>query len=66
VVASPGTLFVIRSRSSNVQCAFSGGLPRYGKFHVLGVDLVARTVTLEMLVDLNCGYRGLEPGIPEA
>jgi hypothetical protein len=66
LVVAANTVFVIRSRTSPVQCAFSGGLPRYGKFHVLNVDLGARTVTLEMLVDLNCGYRGLEPGTPEA
>ena len=66
LVVAANTVFVVRSRSSTVQCALAGGLPRYGKFHVLNVDLAARTVTLEMLVDLNCGYRGLEPGTPEA
>jgi hypothetical protein len=66
LTVAAGHVFVVRSRSSSVQCAFSGGLPRYGKFHVLDVDVGARTITLEMLVDLNCGYRGLEPGTPEA
>jgi hypothetical protein len=66
LVVAANDVFVVRSRPSTVQCAFSGGLPRYGKFRVLNVDLGARTVTLEMLVDLNCGYRGLEPGTPEA
>jgi hypothetical protein len=66
LVAPPGTVFVVRSRNSNVQCSLSGGLPRYGKFHVLSVDLQTRAITLEMLVDLNCGYRGLEPGTPES
>jgi hypothetical protein len=64
LVVEPGTVFVVRSRNSTVQCTL--GLPRYGKFHVLNVDLQTRTITLELLVDLNCGYRGLEPGIPEA
>lgn len=65
IAATPGLVFVGRSRSSNAQCVFGTALPRYGKFHVLAVDLPARTVTLELLVDLNCGYRGLEPGTPE-
>ena len=66
LVVQAGTVFIVRSRSSNVQCALAGSLPRYGKFHVLGVDPQARAVTLELLVDLNCGYRGLEPGTPES
>jgi hypothetical protein len=60
-----GAVFVVRSRNSNVQCTLGTSLPRYGKFHVLSVDPAARTITLELLVDLNCGYRGLLPGIPE-
>jgi hypothetical protein len=66
LVITGGTVFVVRSRASNVQCALAGSLPRYGKFHVLNVDLATRSVTLELLVDLNCGYRGLEPGLPES
>jgi hypothetical protein len=62
---SAGTVFVVRSRNSNAQCTLGTSLPRYGKFHVLAVDVGARTITLEHLVDLNCGYRGLEPGTPE-
>jgi hypothetical protein len=66
LVVTAGTVFIVRSRSSNVQCALAGSLPRYGKFNVLSLDLQARSVTLELLVDLNCGYRGLEPGLPES
>jgi hypothetical protein len=36
----------------------------YGKAHVLAIDTLARRIDLEMLVDQNCGYRGLEPGLP--
>jgi len=28
------------------------------------VDTTDRSITLEALVDLNCGFRGLEPGLP--
>jgi hypothetical protein len=36
----------------------------YGKFEVLAIDTTARRVDLRVLVDQNCGYRGLEPGFP--
>jgi hypothetical protein len=65
VVAPLGTVFVLRSRSSTQACALAGAFPRYSKFHVLAIDAAERTVTLEFLVDPNCGYRGLEPGLPD-
>lgn len=58
------TVFIGRSRNSNQFCGFLGSLPRYGKFRVIAIDLAARTITLELLVDPNCGFRGLEPGLP--
>jgi hypothetical protein len=65
-VVTTGSVFVLRSRVSAAQCTISSSLPRYGKFHVIGVDSVARSITLEYLVNLNCGYRQLTPGIPSA
>ncbi len=60
-----GSVFIVRSRPNNTQCAFFlGQLPRYGKFEVLFLDLQTRQITLEHLVNVNCGYRGLEIGIP--
>lgn len=59
-----GTVFVVRSRPNGLNCALAGSLPRYGKFRVLSVDGVKRSITFEALVDANCGYRGLEPGLP--
>jgi len=63
-VADVGTVFVLRSRSSSELCSLAGALPRYAKFRVLLIDLVDRAVTFEFLVNRNCGYRGLEPGLP--
>ena len=40
-------------------------MPQYGKLEVLQIDTVAHTITFQHLVDQNCGYRGLEPGIPK-
>jgi hypothetical protein len=59
-----GMVFVVRSRPFGTGCILTGALPRYGKFRVLALDQAARTVTLEMLVNQNCGYRNLQPGLP--
>jgi hypothetical protein len=68
VAVSAETVFVVRSRAESggvVACPFFvGALPRYGKFRVVSIDATERSITLESLVNVNCGYRGLEPGIP--
>ncbi len=61
VAFSEGDRFMARSR---VVCT-SLSVPRYGKIEVLSVDPIARSVTFRYLIDVNCGYVGLEPGIPE-
>ncbi len=59
------TVFVARSRAASELCSvFIGSLPRYGKFRILALDMNERTVTFEALVNVNCGYRSLEPGLP--
>jgi hypothetical protein len=63
---SVNLVFVARSRPSGSGCILTGALPRYGKFRVLEIDPVSRTVTFETLVNQNCGYRDLKPGLPEA
>lgn len=60
VPIAPGMVLYGRSR---VVCA-NLGVPQYGKFEVLAVDPVERTLTLRFLVNINCGYVGLSPGIP--
>jgi hypothetical protein len=59
-----GDVFVVRSRPYIVGCELTGELPRYGKFRVISVDPTARSLTLETLVNRNCGYRSLQPGLP--
>ncbi len=60
-----GSVFIVRSRPSASGCVFFlGQLPRYGKFKVLSLDVPTRQITLENLVNVNCGYRNLEVGIP--
>lgn len=63
ITVAPGDVFVARSRVTQLFCVYVA-VPRYGKFHVLALDPTNRSITLESLVDLNCGFRGLEPGIP--
>jgi hypothetical protein len=36
----------------------------YGKLHILSIDVPTRTVTYEVMVDQNCGYIALTPGLP--
>ena len=57
-----GTVAVLHSRAST--CSIGIVVFYYGKIQVLAIDTVARRIDLQVLVDQNCGYRGLEPGIP--
>ena len=59
-----GDVLVGRSRLTSIGCGLTGSLPRYAKFLVLDIDPQARSLRLKALVDSNCGYRSLQPGIP--
>jgi hypothetical protein len=62
VAVTVGTTYVVRSRTS--VCASSGlGVPMYAKIRPLG--LTDSSITLQVLANQNCGYRDLNPGIPE-
>ncbi|HEU4570178.1 MAG TPA: hypothetical protein VFS07_06375 [Gemmatimonadales bacterium] len=54
-----GDVFIARSR---ISCSI--GVPLYAKLRILSVDTAAKSVVFEILNDGNCGYRGLEPGLP--
>lgn len=59
-----GDLFFVRSTIST--CSLLS-VPLYGKLEVLALDSVApHTVTIRVLADQNCGYRGLNLGIPRS
>ena len=62
VALDSGSVAVVRSRVS--QCVFGAVVSFYGKVEVLRIDPVARRIDFQVLVDQNCDYRGLEPGIP--
>ncbi len=61
VAVAVGDVYMARSR---IVCG-GLGLPLYGKIEILALDAPSRTVTFQILTNLNCGFRDLLPGIPE-
>lgn len=57
-----GMVVLVRSRPNT--CSFGATVSLYAKLRVLAVDSTARRLDMEILVDQNCGYRGLQPGSP--
>ena len=55
-----GERYLMRSR---VVCT-GLGVPLYAKLQILSMG--DRTVTFQILLDGNCGYKGLEPGLPDS
>jgi len=55
-----GDRFVVRGRITT--CAIQ--VPKYAKLEVVAID-PARTVTFRILTNDNCGYKGLQPGLPD-
>ena len=62
VVNDTGMVVLVRSRPTT--CSFGATVSLYAKLRILGVDSTARRLDMEILVDQNCGYRGLQPGLP--
>jgi hypothetical protein len=58
---TPGLRFYARSSLPN-NCFL--GIPYYAKIEVLELIDSTRSVKFRILTNNNCGYRGLEPGIP--
>ena len=56
-----GERYVVRSR---ITCTI--GVPKYAKLEVLAFDDVAKTVSFRVITDDNCGFKGLEPGLPKS
>lgn len=56
-----GSTFYIRSAVPN-GCVLS--IPYYAKFEVLSIDETNQSIKFRILVDINCGYRGLQTGVP--
>lgn len=59
LVITPGEVLAVRSR---VACYLS--VPQYGKLQVIDFNDSTRTMRVEALSDINCGYTNLQPGLP--
>ena len=61
IAIAVGNTYVMRSR---IVCNI--GVPKYAKLEVMEINSAPDTlsVTLQLLANQNCGYRGLEPGLP--
>lgn len=70
IVLTVGSVVALHSRS--VQCSFDFQPVHnyFAKLFVLAIDTVSgptgRRIDLRILTDINCGYRGLEPGLPRS
>jgi hypothetical protein len=53
-----GERYVVRSR---VICSI--GVPQYAKIEIISFE--NNSLVLKVLANNNCGYRGLEPGLPD-
>lgn len=60
VVIAVGERYAVRSR---ITCTL--GVPKYAKMEIVQLDDIARTVVFRVLTNDNCGFRSLEPGIPD-
>ena len=58
VAVEIGQRWLVRSR---VFCGL--GVPQYAKLEILSFQ--DSSVTFKVLADNNCGYKGLEPGLPD-
>ncbi|HKA59752.1 MAG TPA: hypothetical protein VKD28_14120 [Gemmatimonadales bacterium] len=70
IVLTVGSVVALHSRS--VQCSFDFQPVHnyFAKLLVLAIDTTSgptgRRIDLRILTDINCGYRGLEPGLPRS
>lgn len=66
VAVDSGSVAILHSRP--LTCSFNIPAVFYAKLHVLAIDTTSgpngRRIDFEILTDVNCGYRGLEEGLP--
>jgi hypothetical protein len=56
-----GQRYVVRSR---ITCT-NLGVPKYAKMEILAFNEETRIVSFRILTNDNCGFRSLEPGLPD-
>jgi len=65
VVVDSNEVMILHSRP--LVCSFGITSIYYAKLHVIAIDTAAsaRRIDFEILTNVNCGYRGLEEGLPK-
>lgn len=61
-VVDSGSIVIMHSRP--LVCSFGITSIYYAKLEVLAIDTLARRIDFRILNNVNCGYRGLEEGLP--
>jgi hypothetical protein len=61
VQVDSGDVYMVRSSD----ICTSLGVPQYAKLQVISIDPAAHTLTFQALANNNCGFRGLNEGIPK-
>ena len=60
-------VMILHSRP--LTCSYGATAAYFAKLHVLAIDTTSgpngRRIDFEILTNVNCGYRGLEPGLPK-
>ena len=59
-----GAVVAARSRTQTCNFGLTSGL--YAKIQPLDIDRPNRRMVIRILVDQNCGYRGLQTGLPDS
>lgn len=59
-----GDVAVVHSRPTDCRVFINAAYFFYAKLQILAVDTTARRIDFQLLVNRNCAYRGLEPGLP--
>ena len=62
VYLDTGTVVVARSRTQTCNFGLTSG--QFAKVQPVAIDIAARKIVLHVVNDPNCGYRGLQPGLP--
>lgn len=65
VVLNVNTVAILHSRAAQCNYDLQPSHHYFAKMHVLTIDTLERRIQFEVLTDVNCGYRGLEPGLPK-
>jgi len=68
-VVHENTVLLAMTRATPCQSSIGFAAPFYAKLHVLAIDTTStpngRRIDFVIITDVNCGYRGLELGLPK-